>query len=53
MKLFENNGYVLLQYVERKSEGMATVVVMFPYICAISYIVFKSALQNGVWGWKD
>jgi hypothetical protein len=44
MKLFEENGIpVLLQYIQWKSEGMAMVVVMFPYICAISYLVFQSA----------
>jgi hypothetical protein len=42
MKFFENNGItVLLEYVQRKYESM-----MFPYICAMSYVVFPSGLQK-------
>jgi hypothetical protein len=49
MKLFEKSGVpVLLQNVVWKSEGIATALVTFPYICAMSYLVFPSTPKNGV-----
>jgi poly(3-hydroxyalkanoate) synthetase len=48
-KLFEYNDVsLLLQYVEWKSKGIATAVVIFPYRCSMSYFVFPSGPQNGI-----